>query len=444
VLSLDKFPNAPYVYDVIIDGLVLNGSALSRAGIYAKLFGRGVIRNVRVKDCNIGILVETGMTATIDNCVLEGNREYGMLFKNDCYENSAKISTTSFVVSNTYIGQTYFRDGVGVAAYETAVPLRVASYAATDIAFDNCVVESTQKAISLGMGNNITFNNLYTENVPDGLGSNSGGGRVGDNFAIEIGALYSGETERNNVYGKTLFVGGRLTCSLYDETDDNAIIWVRKTDAVTLNGCTLMGAKQVLAFDNADTFGARVSLIGCNASSLKDGWGKACNIIGCAQPGTPSYALVKRLDFERGCNVYDTYFRSPYDFTIRNPNGDVMVIDAANTVHFGQGAYVAYRANLKNAVCYGLGNSANRYEFSENQLATWGMADIDGEMNNLFTQDKKNNIIGCFPKLISVNAQTQTSTGAWGLAIDKDSKKLVVETPYGFYDANGNQLYSKG
>lgn len=442
-LSREKFPNAPYVYDVIIEGLALNGSDMSQIGIYAQLFGRGVIRNVRAKNFDIGILVESAMTATIDNCALEGNREYGLLFKNDRYTNSIGTTTTSFVVSNTYIGQTYYRDGMGVEAHETAVPIRVASYAATDITFNNCVVESTQRAISLGIGTNVTFNNLYTENVPDGLGSNISADRVGDNFAIEIGALYDDEIEKNTVYGRTLFVGGRLCCSLYDETDDNAIVWVRKTDAVTFNGVNFLGAKQVVAFDSADTFGMRVSLLGCNASSIKDGWGKAGNIIGCYTLGASSYATVKQLAFERGCRVYDNYYRSPYDFTIRNPNGDVFVIDAANTAHFGNGAYSIYRANLKNAFCYGFGNEANRYEFNANQLATWGMADIEGKMNNLFTQDTENNMIGCFPKLIRVSEETQTKNLAWGLAIDTDTKKLIVEAPYGFYDVNGNLLYSK-
>lgn len=443
-LSLDKFPNTPYVYDVIIEGLALQGSTMSQVGIYAQLFGRGVIRNVMAKKFDIGILVETGMTATIDNCVLEGNREYGLLFKNNCYENSIGTTTTSFVVSNTYIGQTYYRDGVGVEAYETAVPIRVASYAVTDITFNNCVVESTQKAISLGIGINTVFNNLYIENVPDALGSNSGTSRVGDNFAIEIGALYSDETEKHSVYGKTLFVGGRLCCSLYDETDDNAIIWVRKTDATTFNGVNFLGAKQAVAFDNADTFGARVFLLGCNGSSLVDGWGEANNIIGCCLPGTPTYMTLRELRLQRGCRVTDMYYRSPYDFAISNPNGQIFVIDSANTAHFGEDAYVVYKPNLKNAFCYGFGEQSNRYEFNANQMATWSMVDIDGKMNNLFTQDASNNIIGCFPKLISVSEQTQTISSAWGLAIDKDTKRLVVETPYGFYDANGNLLYNKG
>ena len=442
-LSLDKSTKASYVYDVIIDGLVLNGSALSQIGIYAKRFSRGVIRNVLTKNFDIGTLVEGAMTATIDNCVLEKNREYGLLFKNNFYADSTGTTTTSFVVNNTYIGQTYYRDGAGIQAYETAIPIRVASYAATDVTFNNCVVESTQKGISLGMGPNITFNNLYVENVPDRIGGNSGVNRVGDKFAVEIGALYADETEKHVVYGKTLFVGGRFCCNLHGETSDNALIWVRKTDATTFNGCTFIGAKQVVGFDDASKFGVRVCLLGCNASSLVDGWGEVGHIICCARSGVTEYAKMKELRFNKGYRLDNTFYRSSSDFIIHSPDGQIFAIDSANTAHFGKDAYSTYKPNLKNAFCYGFGTSANRFEFNANQLATWGMADLDGRMNNLFTQDGSNNMISCFPKLIKVSEGTKSLNSSWGLAIDQETKKLVIETPDGYFDANGELLYSK-
>ena len=140
-----------YIFGIELKNFEIVGGTNANILLNLNHFARSKIENVTTKNSNIALYINYGMTNYIEKCTILYAKKYGVLVDN--YD----LSTTNYI-NKCYIGNS--------ANNENSQAIYICRNATNGLWFNECVIESMQKAVTISPENNVLFNNCYFENCP--------------------------------------------------------------------------------------------------------------------------------------------------------------------------------------------------------------------------------------------------------------------------------------
>lgn len=140
-----------YIFGIELKNFEIVGGTNANILLNLNHFARSKIENVTTKNANIALYINYGMTNYIEKCTILYAKKYGVLVDN--YD-----LTTTVYINKCYIGNS--------ANNENSQAIYICRNSTNGLWFNECVIESMQKAITISPENNVFFNNCYFENCP--------------------------------------------------------------------------------------------------------------------------------------------------------------------------------------------------------------------------------------------------------------------------------------
>lgn len=219
LFDVEQSDKTLYIPNASLEGLVCVGNANSNIGLNALSVCNFDLISCLFTNFNIGAKFTGSMTSTISKSRFVRSREACVLFSNDIIS-----TTTNFY--DCYFGQSY--EGV----YDGSVPLMMEVYSCILATFTNCVFEATNGAITIDSENDVSFVNIYTENIP----------HTGASPTFILGE--SGTS--NNYHGNINFNGGIVNGTNYDIKDGSVIFDVYELSTLTVTGVHASKARRLI------------------------------------------------------------------------------------------------------------------------------------------------------------------------------------------------------
>ena len=180
-----------YLYGSILEDFSVYGNEYT-TGLNRNYMSMMVMRNINILYhdkgmINNGCMLDDFYSVAITHC-------YGVCLS---YLHTSSVSTTQRWY-NAYIGQ--------CATELSSVPLRVESYAVTDLKFYQLTLESNPNAVEIGRNTNVDFYGIYIENFP------SGGGLINPLSVFLLGKFNVSDDGAKIAYdGNVHFYGGFIS-----------------------------------------------------------------------------------------------------------------------------------------------------------------------------------------------------------------------------------------
>ncbi len=199
-----------YCYGVTIRNIGIEGHGGALTGIKLSQCSRTLLEKVDVHYCNVGLEITGGMLDTYKDLNLMYNREFNLLIKNTHY-------TTTQRFYNCYFGQQ--------KPYPNAVPIKIETSSLTDCTFYSCTIESSPNPVIINPNNNVTFDNIFTENVPSSSGSS----------VFKVGYKDAGDS-LNLSHNGTFKIKGGVMWGVVDNYESKTMFDVDFCDGFSVDG----------------------------------------------------------------------------------------------------------------------------------------------------------------------------------------------------------------
>lgn len=195
-----------YISSITLKNMSLIGSANSRTAVHIPKASNLLIESVVMTDFKNGMICDTFLSSVITRCDIKKMSIAGLIF-------TGGVSTT------TTFQSCYIHDMV------TGTPLIIEKEKVLGVFFNECIFESTKYGLDIAVGNTVTFNSFYAENVP-----NDASGRAILNLGI------NGTDEANWAKGVCNINGGAIMGSNSTIHADSSVVNVDRWAALSITG----------------------------------------------------------------------------------------------------------------------------------------------------------------------------------------------------------------
>lgn len=299
-----------YIGALSFRNIYVVGSSNSLCGIKLNNLVSSNFENLLIRGFDIDLHISGTMRTIFKNISCQKST-------NTCLKIDGLLSTTTSFY-DCYFGQSFSK------------PIDIAQTSCLGVNFIDCIFESCKEGIFIGCDNEISFNNIYIENVPSLLH-----GGVSTDSAINIGI-------ESKDYHRTIinFYGGQIMSLTEGIANGSSLVNVSYCDILNFIGVSFARANKIIK-STSNT--KQVNFNGCTetqiTSGLYDGDVKKYNIIGCYSKAYNTFVSnrINNLSIN-DYKVISEHSLTPNDlkFSLPNKTPTLILDDNKNVQFFGQ------------------------------------------------------------------------------------------------------------